>query len=54
MGAGTYEGERSAGAFIFPPVISVKLVGFIVVDGEEVGSRIVLHKQCEGLFECEL
>jgi len=47
-------GEGGVEVFIFPPIISVKPVGLIVVDDEEVGSRIVLHKQSEELFECEL
>jgi len=50
----TYEGGGGVEVFVFPPVISAKLVGLILVDGGEVGSRIVLHKQSEELFECEL
>jgi len=52
MGTRTHGDEGGLEVFIFPRVISAELVGFLAVDGEEVGSRTVLPQRFEELFEC--
>ena len=51
-GTETHEDEGGVQVFvILPCVISVKLVGFLAVDGEEVGASITGPQRLEELFE---